>query len=85
MGRAVAATGFKTWNRYGKDAAEIFRLLHLGKIKNGVDQRNASWSEYAARKEDWIGKIYSRARLNENFNVPFKEWKETGSGTASIV
>jgi hypothetical protein len=87
MGKA-AATGFKTWQRYGDDAAEIFRLLHLGKIKNGVDQRNASWSEYAERKEDWIGKIYSRTCLNENFNVTFKryqEWKETGSGTALIV
>jgi hypothetical protein len=84
MGKAAAATGFKTWQRYGDDAAEIFRLLNLGIIKNGVDQRNASWLEYAERKEDWIGKIYSRTRLNENFNVTFKryqEWKATGSGT----
>jgi hypothetical protein len=89
MGRAAATAGkFKTWSRYGEDAAEIFRLLHQGTIKNGVDQRNEAWAEYAERKEAWIGKIYARHRLNENFNITFKryqEWKETGSGTALIV
>jgi hypothetical protein len=85
MGRTAGATGFKTWSRYGDDAAEIFQLLT---IKNGVDQRNTSWIEYSEQKEDWVGKIYAWHRLNENINItfkPYQDWKETASGTALIV
>jgi hypothetical protein len=75
--------GFKTWEGTGDDAAEIFRLLYNKKLPNLRAQRKASWQEYSALKKDWIGTIYKRARLNDNFNSTFNRyqaWKETGSG-----
>jgi hypothetical protein len=67
--------GFKTWDGTGDDAAEIFRLLYNKKLPNGKTQRKGAWQDYSALKKDWIGTIYKRARLNDNFNSTFNRYQ----------
>jgi hypothetical protein len=77
--------GFKRWDPIGADAAEIFRLLHLGVIEHNQEgQRTLAWDEYVKLKDSWINTLYKRRRLNENFNKTFdryQEWKRDQTST----